>query len=321
MIGSELLHELHISHNYATYLDTACTEPGDWERVAAIAQKADLIIYVGGISEPDEHEGHDRDSILMPPLQRELFDIVYKASINGSKPIPIISVLCFGAPVINENLIEKSVAVLGAGYGGEMIGDAVVSLLNGSYVPSGRTVVTWYLNDGQLPPIDNYDMTRTPGRTYKFLTEAPLFPFGYGLSYTTFKYSNLKLDNTQIKPCKSVMVTVDLMNNGSFIADESVLVYMNVLNKTYSVDNVRLVNFTRVEQIGTNQQITVSLEINPRWMTVVEKYYMNELIIPGVYQVQVGNNLKYNANTKTFETSLKANFTIVGDPTDIKSCS
>eukprot|EP01084_Bolivina_argentea_P001650 3046_1 len=158
------------------------------------------------------------------------------------------------------------------------------------------------------------------GRTYKYLKEEPLYPFGFGLSYTRFKYFNLKLSETQIKPCDNIMVNVDIINNGSFIGDESILIYMNILNKTYSVDNIRLVNFTRMEQIVINKQVTVNLEINPRWMTVIETYTTNELIIPGVYQVQVGNNLKYNSNIKTFETSLKANFTIVGEPTNIKSC-
>eukprot|EP01084_Bolivina_argentea_P034823 64499_1 len=310
----------NININYvAGCNDPTCVNHSDWNNVINAVKKSDIVLYVGGISYKQEAEGKDREFIEMPPLQSQLFQTVYNASVSNGN-IPIVSVLCYGAPVIDKFLFENSISVLGAGYGGEMIGEAVIGLINGTYIPSGRSTVTWYDSTLQLPNMLDYNMMSKPGRTYKYLNEKPLFPFGFGLSYTQFVYSNLSINNNQIKPCDIVKVNVDLRNNGNYIADESVLVYLSVFNKTYPVDNLRLVNFTRIEGIKMNDKISVALEIKPRWMTVIQSYYFNELIIPGQYQVMIGNNLQYNSNVKTFETALKANFTIVGQATDIKQC-
>merc|ERR1712129_431695 len=115
-------------------------------------------------------------------------------------------------------------------------------------------------------------------------------------------------------------VDVKLRNTGNYTSDQSVLLYLRVLHGTYAVDNLRLVNFTRIEAIKANEEKSVTLQIMPKWMTVVESFYFNELILPGTYQVMLGENLMFNSKTKTFAASLVQNFTIVGEATNIKDC-
>ena len=319
-----------LQNNYADTLsieyvagcdDPSCSGLHDWQRVKEVVAESDIVLYVGGISYEEEREGHDRDGIELPDKQSKLFKEVYDASLNGSGPaIPIVSVLCYGAPVIDHFLVNNSVAIIGAGYGGERIGDAVVALVNGSYTPSGRTTVTWYSSTDQLPNMTNYDMMEAPGRTYKYFEDRPLYPFGFGLSYTEFEYLGLRLYAKEYKPCESVQVGVNLENVGNYTSDTSVLIFLKVMNSTYPVDNLRLVNFTRIEDLKVGEATSVNLEILPRWMTVVEPMIFDELILPGTYQVMVGNNLMYDAEEKTFEATLKENFTISGDPTNINDC-
>ena len=101
---------------------------------------------------------------------------------------PVIVVLTNGGALSVNKAQEKAAAILLAGYGGQQGGNAVADVLFGDYNPAGRLPVTYYKSIDQIPAFENYDMT---GKTYRFFTQEPLYPFGYGLSYTTFTYSNL----------------------------------------------------------------------------------------------------------------------------------
>eukprot|EP00483_Globobulimina_turgida_P012157 UN12179 len=217
-------------------------------------------------------------------------------------------------------MFNSSVSILGAGYAGEQTGNGMVALLNGSIVPSGKLTTTWFHSSSEIASIDNYNMSFGLGRTYRYYTGVPIWSFGYGLSYTSFDYSNLKLSATSIKPCESVTVSFEVLNSGSvYTADESSQVYLRVMNRTYVTDNLRLVNFTRNENMKPKQSVNVELKVSFEWMGVIEPYDYDKIIIPGQYEVMVGGILKLDEK-RTYPGLLKQTFTIEGAPTSMKNC-
>ena len=148
-----------------------------------------------------------------------------------------------------------------------MFGPALASVLNDSYEPSGRTSVTWYQETSQLPNMTNYDMTFNPGRTYRYLTQNPIYSFD------------------------AVQVTFDTKNVGNngtgydSAVDEPSMVYLPVLNNTVATDNILLVNFTKSLQAAKDE--TRTLNINPAQMTVTKDYEYVKIVEIGYYQVLV----------------------------------
>ena len=161
------------------------------EAVAGRVSDADVVIFVGGISPDLEGEdkyfvncpgfsGGDRTTIELPEVQRNILKALKQA---GKK---VIFVNCSGSAVALVPETKSCDAILQAWYPGQAGGTAVADVLFGDYNPSGKLPVTFYKNTDQLPDFENYDMK---GRTYRYMTETPLYPFGYGLSYTTFDIS------------------------------------------------------------------------------------------------------------------------------------
>jgi beta-glucosidase len=192
---------------------------------------ADVVIFAGGISPLLEGEemgvnlpgfrAGDRTEIELPEVQRELIEALYKA---GKK---VIFVNCSGSPIAMEPEIEHCEAILQAWYPGQAGGKAVADVLFGEYNPAGRLPVTFYKNMSQLPDFEDYNMT---GRTYRYMTEEPLFPFGYGLSYTTFNYGVPKLNKEQINLEETLTITVPVGNQGPMDGEEVIQVYLKKKN-------------------------------------------------------------------------------------------
>ena len=159
--------------------------------------------------------------------------------------------------------------------------------------------------------------------------------FSYGLSYTKFLYSNLTLNGNNknnsliIKPCQTVTVKVQLTNNGPFgkysttnTADEIVMVYLQIANKTYPTDNLRLVNFTRVENVKNGETQLISIDISPYWMSVVEPFIFDQVIISGEYNVFVGGYLTFDKDSnsdRNYNTLIKQTFHINEQQTNVQS--
>jgi beta-glucosidase len=197
---------------------------------AALANRfndADAIIFVGGISPQLEGEempvavpgfkGGDRTSILVPAVQTELM----KALKATGKPV--VFVMMTGSAIATPWESENIPAIVNAWYGGQSAGTAVADVLFGDYNPAGRLPVTFYKNDNDLPDFKEYDMT---GRTYRYFMGDPLYPFGYGLSYTTFSYSGLKTPSSLAKN-KKLTVSVTVKNTGKRDGEEVVELYVS----------------------------------------------------------------------------------------------
>jgi beta-glucosidase len=219
----------------------------------------DTVIFVGGISPRLEGEemsvllpgfkGGDRTDIELPASQRNFLWALKKA---GKK---IIFVNCSGSAIGLVPETESCDAILQAWYGGESGGQAVADVLFGDYNPSGRLPITFYKNINQLPDFEDYSMK---GRTYRYMSD-PLFPFGYGLSYTTFSIGNAQASKTEIKINEDIKLTIPVSNTGKHDGTEIVQIYMRKLNDTDGpLKTLRA--FKRVEvAVGKMQNVTIDL--------------------------------------------------------------
>ena len=191
------------------------------DEVLAAARRADAVIYVGGISSQIEGEegtggNGDRTSLDLPGVQDDLLKALYA---TGK---PIILVLMNGS-ALSVNWAQAHLpAIVEVWYPGEEGGTALADVLFGDYNPSGRLPVTFYQSVAQLPPFRDYAMKN---RTYRYFTGKPLYPFGYGLSYTQFSYSNLQMPK-QVRSGQAVTLTAQVENSGKKSGAEVVQLYL-----------------------------------------------------------------------------------------------
>ena len=177
-----------------------------------------------------------------------------------------------------------SEAILQAWYPGQAGGTAVAEVLFGDYNPAGRLPVTFYKNLSQLPHFENYDME---GRTYRYMTEAPLFPFGYGLSYTTFNYGEAKLVST-LKVGETAKLVVPVSNVGNYDGDEVVQVYLRKQGDTEgAIKTLRA--FKRVH-IPAGKALDVEIELTPKQLEWWNDQTGSMQTTTGTYDVMVGKS-------------------------------
>ena len=268
------------------YFDTACHHvdgkyqlPNDFNNRIA---KCDLVIFVGGLSpelegeqldvEVDGFHGGDRTSIDLPRIQEGMLMKIKKMG------KPVVFVLCSGGAVALDWEDENLDAVLAAWYGGQAAGTAVADVLFGKVNPSGKLPVTFYSSKNYLPPFDSYEMDH---RTYRFMTEKPLYPFGYGLSYTTFDY-----DNGQFNP-QDFTFSCAIKNTGDCDGEEVVQLYLtNTGDKRSPVKT--LVGFQRVF-IPKGESRTIIFHVDEDFFyTYVDEYQHFEWH-PGIFVFHYGD--------------------------------
>jgi len=224
-IKDKLKDTTKIFYSRATnFVDT--TDP-DFSNLIDSLKEADVLIYVGGISPRLEGEemkvsqqgfnGGDRTTIALPAIQTNFL----KALKASGKPV--IFIMMTGSAVAIPWEAENIPAIINAWYGGQAGGTAVADVLFGDYDPSGRLPVTFYKNDNDLPSFEDYSMAN---RTYRYFKGEPLYPFGFGLSYTTFKYSDLHLSKNTISKNESLHADVTITNTGQYNGDEVVQLYI-----------------------------------------------------------------------------------------------
>lgn len=234
------------------------------EAVAGRVSDADVVIFVGGISPDLEGEdkyfvncpgfsGGDRTTIELPEVQRNILKALKQA---GKK---VIFVNCSGSAIALVPETKSCDAILQAWYPGQAGGTAVADVLFGDYNPSGKLPVTFYKNTDQLPDFENYDMK---GRTYRYMTETPLYPFGYGLSYTTFDISKGRLSKNVISTNQTVTFKANVKNTGKREGTEVVQVYVRkVGDKEGPVKTLRAF---RSIPLKAGKSSVVSIDLPPR---------------------------------------------------------
>jgi len=230
-------------------------EDGSITQAAAAARDADVAIVYVGTNSKIESEGRDRTSLSLPGRQEDLVKAVCAA--NPKTVVVLMNAGPLTVPWFKENVP----AILEAWWTGVESGDAIADVLFGDVNPAGRLPHTVYASESQVPPQDEYDVTK--GFTYMYLNGKPLFPFGHGLSYTQFKYSNLQVSPRQIPASGKVTVRVDVENTGKRPGDEVVQLYVQHLGSAVVRPQLELKGFKRV-RIEAGAEREVKLELNPR---------------------------------------------------------
>ncbi len=252
----------------------------------AAAKDADVIVAVVGITRNLEGEqmpvnvpgfsGGDRTSIDLPKDEEDL--------IQAMKPTgkPLVVVLMNGSALAVNWASQNANAILEAWYPGEEGGTAIAETLAGAYNPAGRLPVTFYKSTNDLPPFEDYSMKN---RTYRYFEGQPLYPFGYGLSYTKFAYSGGKLSASTLKAGSNLTVDVDVKNTGQTGGDEVVQAYI-VFPKLPGAPLKALRGFQRVN-IPAGQTKHVRLTLDPRDLSMVNEEG-TRLVAAGAYKLFVG---------------------------------
>ncbi|HJV78203.1 MAG TPA: xylan 1,4-beta-xylosidase [Paludibacter sp.] len=262
--------------------------PVDYTALIQKLKGIDEVIFVGGISPKLEGEempvefhgfkGGDRTNIELPESQRKCLQALKKA---GKK---VVFVNCSGAAMALSPETESCDAILQAWYGGQSGGQAVADVLFGDYNPSGKLPVTFYRNSEKLGDIEDYSMK---GRTYRFTDDA-LFPFGYGLSYTTFKIGEARLNKTTIAANETVRLTVPVTNAGKRDGVEVVQVYIRKVNDIEGPLKT-LRGYQRVEiPAGNTRQ--VNIDLNPSSFEFFDWSQRKMMVTPGEYEVYYGKS-------------------------------
>lgn len=250
------------------------------------AKKSDAVVLVLGLNERMEGEemkvkiegfaGGDRTSLDLPKSQIELM----KAIVAVGKPVALV--LINGSALSINWAADNVPAILTAGYPGQQGGNAVADVLFGDYNPAGRLPVTYYKSVDQLPPFEDYDMQ---GRTYRYFTQEPLFPFGFGMSYTKFEYSNLKISENNTTD-GDVSVSVDVSNIGAMDGDEVVQLYITDEEASTARPTRQLEGFERIH-IKRGETKTVGFNLSQRQLSLINDKD-KRVVEPGWFTLSVG---------------------------------
>lgn len=236
------------------------------------AAKADAVVAVVGLGTEYEMEGRDKDSLELPSELTELLRRLREVNSN------LIVVIVSGSPVTIPVIHENSAAVIEAWYPGEAGGTALAEILYGKVNPSGRLCATFPRSKNDIPAFDDYEMSH--GRTYMYNKKTPLYPFGFGLSYTKFEYSDISADGNT--------VSVRVKNTGDIDGKEVVQLYLD----SAGVDNqpmLRLVRFRKL-YLEAGQELTVKFSLDDRCFTLFTEDG-SEQFTHGTYKVFAGGAL------------------------------
>lgn len=281
---------------YAEGCDLTTTKASWWGRqpthgfaeALTAAEHADVVVMCMGISPKLEGEqgasansdgGGDRLSLDLPGMQEALLKAIHA---TGK---PIVLVLLNGSPLTINWAQEHIPAIIEAWYPGEEGGTAVADVIFGNYNPGGRLPVTFVKSMDQLPDFEDY---RMENRTYRYMKDTPLYPFGYGLSYTKFSYTNFTLDRYQFDTAEDVQinVAVNVTNDGDRMGDEVVQLYVSDVEASVTVPRWELRGFKRIT-LKPGETVTVQFTLTKRQLALID----NDgkcVLEPGKFMIYVG---------------------------------
>ncbi|SFS06887.1 beta-glucosidase [Granulicella pectinivorans] len=261
----------------------------------AVAKKADVVLAFVGLSRDLEGEempihvdgfaGGDRTDIKLPAAQQTMLE----ALVSTGKPVVVV--LMNGSALAVNWAQEHAAAILEGWYPGEEGGRAIARTLSGKNNPAGRLPVTFYAGVDQIPAFDDYGMS---GRTYRYFKGQPLYGFGYGLSYTTFQYSNVKLSTKTLKAGDTLTVEADVRNTGTRAGDEVAELYLTP--PTTAVSPARALDGFQRIHLAPGAVQHVSFQLDPRTLSQVD-VKGDRSVTPGEYKVFVGGAQPTAAST------------------------
>ena len=301
---------------------SVAVEPFSVTAYKAQLDAADVIIaYAGtvpkqdGFGTPDSSESKDRKSIDLPTSQEHV------AEITAAYPDKTVVVMQTVGQINVEPFMDKCKAILWTSYNGQTQGTALGKVLTGEVNPSGRLSTTWYKND-DVNKMELYGATKTidgisgaytdynlqsdgtnPGHTYQYYSGTPVYPFGYGLSYTSFEYSNMTIDKTSVDANGTVTLTVDVKNTGAVAGKEVVQLYVSHPNAGEgTTPKKQLKGFEKID-LAPNETKTVTFELNVKDMYLFDEATQKDIVSTGTYTVYIAKNANDTANAKTFDVT------------------
>jgi len=273
--------------------------PLDLSASIAKVKDADVVVFAGGIAPSLEGEemrvtvpgfkGGDRTDIELPAIQRRLL----QALKDAGKKVVFVNFSGSAMGLVPET--QSCEAILQAWYPGQAGGTAVANVLLGNYNPSGRLPVTFYKNVAQLPDFEDYSMK---GRTYRYMTEKPLFPFGYGLSYTQFVLGAAKFNKSSMKATETLKITVPVTNAGKVAGTEVLQVYVR---KAKDIDGpVKTLRGFKKVNIEPGKTNMVSIDLTSSAFEFYDWTQRKMMVTPGEYEVYYGTS----SDTKDLKKTL-----------------
>lgn len=241
-----------------------------------LARSSDVAVVVAGI-----HEGEfqDRAYLSLPGHQEEL---IKQIAASGK---PVVVVLVGGSAITMSEWIDKVPSILDVWYPGDEGGNAVADVLFGDYNPAGRLPITFPVHEAQLPLYYNHKPTGR-GDDYWNLTGKPLFPFGYGLSYTSFEYSDLEFDSREITSKENSTLRFKISNTGNYGGDEVVQLYIKDLHASVVRPVMELKGFQRV-RLEKGETKELEFTISPELLSMLDEE-MNSVVEPGEFRIMIG---------------------------------
>ncbi|MDA8847572.1 glycoside hydrolase family 3 C-terminal domain-containing protein, partial [Flavobacteriaceae bacterium] len=264
-------------------------------------ETADIAIFVGGLDATWEGEesnkmrsrngvdgflGGDRTKIELPEVQLNALKAINKTG------TPVVFVLLAGSAISFNGLEQKLEGILAAWYPGQRGGDAVADVLFGNYNPAGRLPVTFYSSTKELAHFEDYNMRAGKGFTYRYYKGEALYPFGHGISYTKFKYTDLIIDRTTFSKSDEILVSVNVKNSGELEGEEVVQLYIKDVKSTTWMPLKQLREFKRISlKKGEEKTVEFKLKIieDLRHYDATKQSYVVEL---GKFEIQIGSSSK-----------------------------
>jgi beta-glucosidase len=315
-----------VSNDTRIYYATGChlykdrnplCEPGDgFAEALSAAERADVVVMCLGLDASiegeegdasNEYASGDKLHLNLPGIQQELLEQVYKVG------KPVILVLLSGSALAVTWADQNIPAIIQAWYPGAQGGKAIASLIFGDYSPAARLPITFYKTTEELPPFTDYSMKN---RTYRYMKNEALYPFGYGLSYTKFEYTDMKLSNKTVILGNKISLSVKVKNIGRYKSDEVVQVYLKALEEI-DAPKWQLSGFKRIN-LKPGEERELTFDITPRQMAVID----NEgkcISKPGTFEVFVGGSQPDERSQKLSGTKvLSAKFELIGKAIELE---
>jgi beta-glucosidase len=256
-------------------------DPAQFAEAVEAAREADVALVFAGADQQLSGEGQDRSYIHLPDVQHELVQAVYAAN---PRTILVISSNC---PVAVNWEQDNLPAIVGGIFLGQEQGYALAEVLFGDYNPGGKVSTTWYRSVDDLPDFHDYNVRH--GRTYMYFPGSPLYPFGHGLSYTTFQYKDLRVSDNTLKPAGKVTISFAVTNSGSRDGDEIVQLYVHFPGGTIERPIKQLANFDRFHiKAGETRTVSFELAYEDKALQYWDETKYAFVVEPGAVEVMVG---------------------------------
>lgn len=273
--GVEIIHEVGCGMLTGRDDDAAIA------RAAEATRRADVALVFVGTNLKVEAEGHDRRDLALPGAQEKLLETVYAANPKT------VAILMNAGPISCKWARDHLPAILEAWYGGEEAGNAIADALLGNINPGGKLPYTVYEALDELPPDSDYDITH--GYTYQYFTGHPVFPFGHGLSYTTFNYGKLLMSSHPATPGGKIKLSVALTNTGRRGGDEVVEFYAHQRQCSVKQAIEKLIGFSRVH-LEPGQTTSASCELDISRLAIWDMSQHHFVVEPGTFDVMAGSS-------------------------------